>query len=297
MNTEYLREFLVLSDTLNYSRAAEELFLSQSILTRHIQSLELELGLTLLNRTTHGAELTEAGKILSRQAGTLLEQCDNAVALLATPDLPTAGTVRIACEVEISYASYIRDFIAQFKARYPDIDVSLEIKPESALPELIERYDLLLTPVDCDALPVDTVKHEVASHGVYAALPPGHSLRVKNLLSLNQLTDETIIVPYANEPLGPYAQNYQLALRATRGRLSCLKTPNLSTALFLVSIRQGIALVPRYVRDMLPSDSILVGISDRSCRFNEYLYYNTGTGSGAARLFYEEFRKSYIRES
>ena len=43
-------------------------------------------------------------------------------------------------------------------------------------------------------------------------------------------------------------------------------------------------------------DTFVVGISDRSCRFNEYLYYHSRQDNGAAKLFYEEFRNLFIRE-
>lgn len=295
MNTDHIREFLVLSRTLSFSRAAEQLYLSQSILTRHIQSLEGELGVKLLERTTHEVTLTEAGRTLARQAGALLEKCENALSLLQIRDLPVSGQVRIACEVEISYASYIRTFIRQFMDRYPEIDVYFEIKPESALPEIIQNYDFLFTPVEADILPKNVLQHLIHSHGTYAALPPGHGLMDRSLLALNQLTGETLIVPYAHEFQGPYAKNYALAQQATKERISQITAPNLSTALFMVSIGKGIALIPRYAKNMLPSDTFVIGISDRNCRFNEYLYYHQKSDNGAAKLFYEEFRNSFIR--
>lgn len=58
----------------------------------------------------------------------------------------------------------------------------------------------------------------------------------------------------------------------------------------------GIRLIPRYAKNMLPADTFVVGISDRSCRFNEYLYYHSRQDNGAAKLFYEEFRNLFIRE-
>lgn len=295
MNTDHLREFLVLSRTLSYSRAAGQLYLSQSILTRHIQGLEAELGVKLLERNTHEVSLTEAGRTLARQAGALLEKCDNALTLLSIRDLPVSGQVRIACEVEISYASYIRTFLRQFMDRYPDIDVYFEIKPESALPEIVRDYDFLFTPVESEDLPPEVQPHLIHSHGTYAALPPGHSLMDRSLLSLNQLSGETLIVPYAHEFQGPYAKNFALAQQVTKGRLSRITAPNLSTALFMVSIGKGICLIPRYAKNMLPADTFVVGISDRSCRFNEYLYYHKKPDNGAAMLFYEEFRNAFIR--
>ncbi len=48
-----------------FSKAADALYISQSVLTKHIQELEKELGVPLLNRTTHAATLTDAGRILA----------------------------------------------------------------------------------------------------------------------------------------------------------------------------------------------------------------------------------------
>ena len=48
MKTEQLYEFLVLSRTLNYSRAADALYISQSVLSKHILEMEQELNTSLL---------------------------------------------------------------------------------------------------------------------------------------------------------------------------------------------------------------------------------------------------------
>ena len=144
--------------------------------------------------------------------------------------------------------------------------------------------------------PAGVVRRLIFSHGTYAVLPPGHKLMTKSLIALHQLAGETLIVPYAWEPFGPYARNWLLVEKSTRGRIGCIKAPNLMTALFLVSTGKGIVIAPRHVRNMLTKDCFVVGISDRDCRFNEYVYYNEATDNGAARLFYEEFRAEYIRD-
>lgn len=95
MNTERLYEFLVLSHVLNYTHAAKALYISQPILTRHIQALEAELGVPLFRRTTHGVTLTEAGRLLSNQAEGLLEKCDRALSLVRERNMPVQGSVMI----------------------------------------------------------------------------------------------------------------------------------------------------------------------------------------------------------
>lgn len=61
MDIEYLKEFIALSTTLNYLEAAENLFISQPTLTRHIQALESELGAPLFIRTPRKVELSDFG--------------------------------------------------------------------------------------------------------------------------------------------------------------------------------------------------------------------------------------------
>ena len=64
MEIRQLRSFLAVADTLNFSRAAQSLFLSQSALSRQIMDLEKEIGLPLFERNTRRVELTEAGRLL-----------------------------------------------------------------------------------------------------------------------------------------------------------------------------------------------------------------------------------------
>jgi DNA-binding transcriptional LysR family regulator len=63
MDTERCREFVVLSQTRNFLEASEQLFISQSSLSKHVKSLEHELGVSLLNRSTRHVELSPAGKV------------------------------------------------------------------------------------------------------------------------------------------------------------------------------------------------------------------------------------------
>lgn len=185
-NTERLYEFLVLSRVLSYSQAAKALYISQPVLTRHIQQLEEELGLPLLRRTTHGVTLTEAGRLLSNQVEGLLEKCDRALSLTRVQNLPVRGSVRIACELEISYASQIREFTSRFMERYPDIELEFEVVAENTPPSLCTRYDMVFTPCEYAQTPAGVQRRLIYSHGTYAVLPPGHALMTKSLIALLQ---------------------------------------------------------------------------------------------------------------
>lgn len=102
----------------------------------------------LFRRTTHGVTLTEAGRLLSNQAEGLLEKCDRALSLMRERNMPVQGSVRIACELEISYAAQIREFTARFSERYPDIELVFDVIAENTPPSLCTRYDLVFTPAN-----------------------------------------------------------------------------------------------------------------------------------------------------
>lgn len=74
MEIRQLRYFIAVADTLNFSRAAESVYLSQSALSRQIMDLEKEVGLPLLRRSTRQVELTEAGKALQKGAKELISR-------------------------------------------------------------------------------------------------------------------------------------------------------------------------------------------------------------------------------
>ncbi|MGN1147053.1 MAG: LysR family transcriptional regulator [Lachnospiraceae bacterium] len=294
MNTEKLYEFLVLSHSLNYSSAAETLYISQSVLSKHIMDMEKELGQPLFIRNTHGVSLTPAGELLAGEAPKLIEKCNHAVNLVQIQNLPIEGTLQIACAIELAYASHIQIFMGRFMEHYPNIDVRFQIISDGTPSELLSKYDFVFTPCEYQQLPEDIEVALLQSHGTYAALYPGHPLLSKSLLQIRELAGETIIVPFANELFGPYAKNWLLVKKYTHDQVNYIPAPNLATALFMVSIGKGIAIIPRYVKNMIPGNIFMVGLSNQSVHFNEYFYYHKdGGNNGAAKLFLEEFRSTY----
>ncbi|TDC48790.1 LysR family transcriptional regulator [Jiangella ureilytica] len=75
----HLRAFVAVAQELNFSRAAERLYLSQPALSRQISSLEKLLRVDLLRRTTQRVELTLAGEALLDRVKTVLADLDDAV--------------------------------------------------------------------------------------------------------------------------------------------------------------------------------------------------------------------------
>ena len=289
VNTTRLYEFLVLSKLLSFSKAAEALYISQSVLTKHIKSLEDEIGTPLFSRTTHGVVLTEAGRLLQKDAPDLINKCDSALRRLRSHNIPARGTIKIGIGLEFSYSNHIRQFVKSFLERYPDIELKYDVLPGSTPSSILSQYDLFFTPCVYHDIPGNVERFFSRHHGTFALLPPHHPLMSRPAVYLHQLAGQTIIVPHADELFGPYSQNWMLAEKATRGQVSIIKVDNLSTALFLVTMGKGICIAPIYAKNMVPAETFIISVSDKNCRFDEYLYY-AETGNGAAKIFFEEFK-------
>lgn len=72
MDTEYLKEYLVVADELSFTQAANKLHITQSTLSKHIAALEKEFQESLFVRSKRGLEITQAGGVLYRQAISML---------------------------------------------------------------------------------------------------------------------------------------------------------------------------------------------------------------------------------
>ena len=77
MEIEVLREFITLTQTLNYTKAAESLHLTQPTLSKHIVSMEKELGCPLLKRDRRRVELTDAGRVMAAAAMQIVDTFDD----------------------------------------------------------------------------------------------------------------------------------------------------------------------------------------------------------------------------
>lgn len=288
MNTGRIYEFMVLAKLLNFSKAADALYISQSALTKHMQELEQELGVPLLIRSTHSTALTEAGKVLLKEAPDLLSKCESTLRRLRTQTPWRQGSVRVGIALEFSYSNHIRSFFQGFSRQYPDIELKYDVFAGNIPSHVASEYDILFSPCVYPNAPECVHRLLVRRHGTHVILPPQHPLISTAAIHLHQLAGQTVIVPHAQELFGPYAQNWMLAEKATRGQISIIKVDNLSTALFLVSMGKGVCIAPRYAKNLMPAETFDVTILDPNCRFDEYIYYNE-TENTAARLFYDEF--------
>lgn len=129
MDVRRLKYFIVTAEERSISRAAERLHITQPPLTRHIQSLEEELGVLLFTRTSWGVELTQAGVALLKHAHNISAHIELATEQIRRVATGQAGRIDIGV-FGSAMLSIIPKLLSTFSATHPDVKVVLHNTPK-----------------------------------------------------------------------------------------------------------------------------------------------------------------------
>ncbi|MCD7715252.1 MAG: LysR family transcriptional regulator [Lachnospiraceae bacterium] len=195
MNIEYFREFTVLADCSNYLEAADRLFIGQSTLSKHIISMEKELGVPLFERTSRKVALSKYGKLLLPYANTIVQTQYSYHAALQNELESERGRVTVGTIA--ATAKYgITGLIADFKRRYPNSSIQMfEGDPNDLASQLRERKcDVIFAHMPERELMAETIQRiHYLDDSLVCILPKSHPLAGQKELRLEQLRDETFI--------------------------------------------------------------------------------------------------------
>jgi LysR family glycine cleavage system transcriptional activator len=151
----HLRAFEAVARHLNFRAASEEMALTQSAVSRQIQSLEEEVGVPLFLRHTRAVELTSAGAQLLMAVSNALPRIDSAVRQIRQ----SAGRRAVALTTFASFASmWLIPRLEQFQRDHPDIDIRIDASDQT---------------LDLDVADVDLALR----YGPTATMPP-HAVRL-----------------------------------------------------------------------------------------------------------------------
>lgn len=186
---DHLKGFVATARHLSFTRAGEELFLSQSAVSRQVQTLEAQLGAPLFVRSTRRLRLTPQGELLYRSASEMLARL-GAVA----QEIGAAGErPRVTVSATIGFAAlWLVPRLSAFQDRQPEIGVRVSadnrrVDLEREEVDVAIRYAAPQSaPADGHRL-FDEVLLPVASPGLAAALPAGPLLCAENLPALTLL--------------------------------------------------------------------------------------------------------------
>ncbi len=136
MDFRHLTSFLALARTLHFGRAASELNISPSTLSRSIAQLEEVVGAQLMERNNRRVVLTPAGERFQHYAQETLAQWDSVRQDLREGAISLDGEIRIYCSVTASY-SYLHRLLTDFLNQHPRVRVSLRTGDPDLAPDRV----------------------------------------------------------------------------------------------------------------------------------------------------------------
>ena len=135
-----LEAFVQVADNKSFSKAAKAMYLSQPTVSAHIKSLEAELGVPLILRTTKEVLLSDAGQIFYDYAKELLHTRDVAMLMMQSYATEIKGSLPVAAST-VPSQYLLPELLSEMYVRYPDLKVSVHQADSSEVISRIENYD------------------------------------------------------------------------------------------------------------------------------------------------------------
>ncbi len=300
MDTVNLHTFIIAAELKSFSRAAEQLYLTQPAISKRIATLEEELGAALFDRIGRRVSLTEAGRELLPRAKAILRDIEDSRRLISNLSGRVAGRLSIGTSHHIGLHR-IPPALRQFTQQYPDVDLNLQFMDSEAACRAVHNGELELGIVTLPLEPMAELESELLWRDPLAiVVGQDHPFALRAMNSINKTGSKSIDKPINIKELAqhpailPSEVTYTRELLertfAPRGmRLQVVMTTNyLETIKMMVSIGLGWSVLPE---TMLSKDLVTLKVPElQFIRQLGLVHHRARTLSNAARAMIKALR-------
>lgn len=239
--------FLTVAQYLNFTEAANHLFVAQSSLSRNISNLEKELGFDLFTRTKKSVRLTPGGAVLYTEFSRLNDEINAAVTLAKNAETGQSGTLRLGIIETQRSDKFLPSALSVLKEQHPNIHVDISTGNFKSLREdiLNSRLDIALTMgFDLNDYPIDQiVSQEFYEMEARIAIASGHPLAKRKALSMPEMKDETLIAISPDVSHGAYNEVIHLCEDSGFTPQHILTAKSITDLMLKVESGQGYAIL------------------------------------------------------
>lgn len=239
-----LRAFLAVAKHGSFSRAAEEVAVSQSAVSFAVQQLERELGLLLLDRTTRRVGMTAVGATLAASGSRLLAELDAVLKELKDVGQRRRGKVVMACVPSVA-RGFMPRCVEYCANRWPEISFAIEDIAAKEVVARVERGDVEfgLSGGEIDAAELHV--EDLAQDPFVLACRRDDELAKSKTVAWGQLSGKSLVM--LSHTSGSRLQILQTLTKAGVQAKISLELAQPSSVLAMVEARLGVAVVPLLV--------------------------------------------------
>lgn len=186
------RVFEAVARNLSFSRAAEELHLSQPAVSMQVRGIEVILGMPLTEQLGKKIFLTDAGHEVLHASQAITARLDDLQANLAQLRGMESGRLNIAVTSTVNAVA--TDILARFRSRHPGVSIHLAVSNRAEVLDLLasNRTDLAIMGQVPENLGLEATRF--MDNPLVAIAPPGHPLTRKKSISMQELAAESFLV-------------------------------------------------------------------------------------------------------
>ncbi|MFB7664687.1 LysR family transcriptional regulator [Kitasatospora sp. NPDC056138] len=188
-----LRYFLAVAGERNFTRAAERLHVAQPALSRQIRQLEAELGVRLLERSTHAVEPTEVGRMLMERGAALCDEADRLWRDVRGFAGGEQGALSVGYSTSTGYET-APALLAALAERYPGIAVTTRLLPTAEIVAGVADGTLDAGLVRCPPPAPELVRTLLRLEPQGVVMREGHPLADGRVVDVAALAGETLLV-------------------------------------------------------------------------------------------------------
>ena len=248
MDLRQLEVFINLAESLNYSKTAENLHLSQPAVSRIIQRIEGEVGVTLFYRNHREVQLTKNGKLFYDDSKSLINSYNKALQRTRNSFNREQSNLTIGITDTPLEQAILPEMIKAFHREYPNCKIFLEGSDHNRLKHhLIDHdSDVIFTTHD-DITDLAEVKYYHLFSGHFVAIVPAdHHLSDREELDLDDLAGEKILL-MDNNWCPPEQLKLQEAIRKKVDDLDISYVNDVEIGSLMVKSGLGITVMPSFV--------------------------------------------------
>ena len=186
-----LQVFEKVANHLNYSRAAEELYLSQPAVSMQIKQLEGHIGLPLFEQMGKKIFLTEAGRELHHYARSIAQQLTEMEAVFN--EMKGLGQGKLTISVVNTANYFTPQLLARFCQRYPEINVILQVANRDAVLKQLADNSTDLAIMGQPPKGLDLIAESFLDNPMVVIAAPSHPLTTVRQVKFGQLAEQTFV--------------------------------------------------------------------------------------------------------
>jgi len=190
---QHLLVFVTVAEKKNFSRAAEELHMTQPAVSQYIQALENQIGVKLLDRTNKYVRLNKAGEIVYYHAKEILSQYTKMKRLIDDLTNQPSGEMNIGASY--TFGEYVLpSIISVLRNRFPRITPTITIANSKEISELVANQQLDIGIIESKYQRKGILIEPFATDFMYVYVSPNHPLAKKGTVAKDDLQNVTWII-------------------------------------------------------------------------------------------------------